>query len=310
MDNVTVGKADGHHSYKKTDKAKDGILYYDYTVPENTDVYLFFPNNYQRKVKLGVSTKSGGAGGSYTSKGTFGDSDTNCIIDLGESSTGNLHLKVTIDNTSNNFYVIPHDSYIYYVDMDTFRDAFTRLGQTQFIIDSESTDSHLFGTVTTSTEKQLMFTSIPYDEGWNIYVDGEKVEIYEANNSLIAFHVEGAGEHTIEMKYMPATIALGITISVTCLVVYILILIAYPFIKRIPFVRRLVLIEGEELPLLATPEYRAEITEGDIGAPDPGEPTSEELIAEASAAKYGKTRDTEALLNKKGKKKPQEKGKK
>ena len=314
VDNVTVGKADGHHSYKKTDKAKDGILYYDYTVPENTGVYLFFPNNYQRKVKLGVSTKSGGAGGSYTSKGTFGDSDTNCIIDLGESSTGNLHLKVTIDNTSNNFYVIPHDSYIYYVDMDTFRDAFTRLGQTQFIIDSESTDSHLFGTVTTNTEKQLMFTSIPYDKGWNIYVDGEKVEIYEANNSLIAFHVEGAGEHTIEMKYMPATIALGITISVTCLVVYILILIAYPFIKRIPFVRRLVLIEGEELPLLATPEYRAEIIEGDIGAPDPGEPTSEELIAEASAAKYGKTRDTEALLNKKGKKKPQgndnQKGKK
>ena len=67
----------------------------------------------------------------------------------------------------------------------------------------------------------------------------------------------------------------------------------------------MVLIEGEELPLLATPEYRAEITEEDIGAPDTGEPTAEELIAEASAAKYGKTRETEALLNKKGKKKPQ-----
>ena len=191
-----------------------------------------------------------------------------------------------IENDSNNLYVIPKDSYIYYIDMETFKDAFTRLGKTQFAIDPESTDSHLFGTVTTETERQLMFTSIPYDEGWNIYVDGEKVEIFEANNSLVSFYVEGTGEHSIEMKYMPATVALGIGVSVICLVVYILILIAYPFVKRVPYLRRLVMIEGEELPELATAEYRAEITEGDIGAPE----KDRDIIAEAEAAKYGKVR--------------------
>ena len=49
------------------------------------------------------------------------------------------------------------------------------------------------------------------------------------------------------------------------------------------------MIEGEELPELATPEYRAEIAEGDIGAPI-SEPTPEELVEQAKAAKYGKVR--------------------
>ena len=284
--NVKTGTADGHDSFKVDDKTKAALLYYDYTVPADTELYFFYPNRYLREVKLSVGDKTGGQSGSYTGKGTFGGGETNRIVSLGESTTGKLYLKVEIDNDSNNLYVIPKDSYIYYIDMETFKDAFTRLGKTQFAIDPESTDSHLFGTVTTETERQLMFTSIPYDEGWNIYVDGEKVEIFEANNSLVSFYVEGTGEHSIEMKYMPATVALGIGVSVICLVVYILILIAYPFVKRVPYLRRLVMIEGEELPELATAEYRAEITEGDIGAPE----KDRDIIAEAEAAKYGKVR--------------------
>ena len=284
--NVNVGTADGHDSFKVDDKTKAGILYYDYTVPADTELFFFYPNRYLREVKLSVNDKAGGQGNSYTGKGTFGGGETNRIVSLGESTTGKLYLKVDIDNDSNNLYVIPKDSYIYYIDMETFKDAFTRLGQTQFIIDDTSTDSHLTGSVTTSSDRQLMFTSIPYDEGWNIYVDGEKVELYEANNSLISFYVEGAGEHTLEMKYMPATVALGIGVSVICLIIYILILIAYPFVKKVPYLRRLVMIEGEELPELATAEYRAEIDEGDVGAPD-GE---RDIRAEAEAAKYGKVR--------------------
>lgn len=286
--NVNVGTAAGHDSFKVDDKTKAGILYYDYTVPTDTELFFFYPNEYLREVKLSVNDKAGGQGNSYTGKGTFGGGETNRIVSLGESTTGKLYLKVDIDNDSNNLYVIPKDSYIYYIDMETFKDAFTRLGQTQFIIDDTSTDSHLTGSVTTSSDRQLMFTSIPYDEGWNIYVDGEKVELYEANNSLISFYVEGAGEHTLEMKYMPTTVALGIGVSVICLIIYILILIAYPFVKKVPYLRKLVMIEGEELPELATAEYRAEIAEGDVGAPD-GE---RDIRAEAEAAKYGKVRPT------------------
>ena len=287
--NVNVGTADGHNSYKVDDKTKSGYLYYSYTVPADTELYFFYPNRYLREVKLGVNDKKGGESVSYNSKGTFGGGETNRIVSLGKSTTGDLFLKVEIDNDSNNLYVIPKDSYIYYIDMEVFKDAFTRLGKTQFVIDKTSTDSHLTGTVTTETDRQLMFTSIAYDEGWNIYVDGKKVELYEANNSLISFYVEGAGEHTVEMKYMPATVALGITVSLLSLAVFVLLCLAYPFLRKSGLLDKLGVIPGEPLPEIASAEYMAEIEEGDVGAPF-REKTPEELLAEAN--RFGVKRDT------------------
>ena len=284
--NINVGKADGHTSYKVDNTSSAAYLTYNYTVPADTELYVYFPNRYLREVKLSVKDKESG---NYTSKGTFGGGETNRIVSLGESTTGELHLKVEISNSSKNLYVLPQDSYIYYIDMEVFRDAFTRLGQTQLIIDDESTDSHLTGTVTTTTKKQLMFTSIPYDEGWNIYVDGEKVEIYEANDSLIAFYVEGTGTHTVEMKYMPKVVLMGIIVSLACLDLYILILMAYPFIKKGTILHKLLVIEGEELPEIASAEYMAEIEDGDLGAPY-REKTTEEILSE-ECVKYGKVRD-------------------
>ena len=193
--------------------------------------------------------------------------------------------------------MLPKDSYIYYIDMEVFADAIARLRATEYQIDSTSTDSHLTGTVSTIRERQLMFTSIPFDEGWNIYVDGEKVEIYEANNSLVAFYIDGAGEHTVEMKYMPATIALGITVSITCLIVFLVLLIIYPFIKRIPYLRKLVMIEGEELPALVTDEYMAEIEPGDIGGPDLVEKPFKKAKMSEDDAKKSKNNDRSTANN-------------
>ena len=261
--NVKSSTADGHLSYKVDDKSENATLTYHYTVPEDTELYFYYPTRYLREVSLEVKDAPAT---SYGGRLGFGGSDTNRIVSLGESSTGELYLKVTIDNDSNNLYVIRKDSYVYYIDMEVFADAMERLARTQYQIDPDSTDSHLIGTVTTAADSQLMFTSIPYDEGWNIYVDGEKVELYEANRSLIAFYVEGAGEHTVEMKYMPSVVALGITVSVVCLVIFLVLLILYPFIKKVPYLRKLVMIEGKELDPIASEEYMAELEPGDVGA--------------------------------------------
>ncbi len=269
--NIRPSTADGHLSYKVDDKSEAATLLYHYTVPENTELYFYYPTRYLREVSLEVKDKMSN---SYGGRLQFGGSDTNRIVSLGESATGELHLKVTIDNDSNNLYVIEKESYIYYIDMEVFADAMERLGQVQYQIDPSSTDSHLTGSVTTTVDSQLMFTSIPYDEGWNIYVDGEKVELYEANNSLVSFYVEGAGEHTVEMKYMPTVIALGITISITCLVIFIALLILYPFIKKVPYLRKLIVIEGEELPEIASEEYMADIEPGDVGSVNDKKPLS------------------------------------
>jgi hypothetical protein len=94
------------------------------------------------------------------------------------------------------------------------------------------------------------------------------------------------------MKYMPATVALGIGISITCAFIFLVILILYPFIKKVPVLRKWVMIDGKPLPEIASAEYMAEITDGDIGADD-SDPAPASILSEAEVGKYGKLRATE-----------------
>ncbi len=271
-ENIKTGTADGHISYKVDGNSGDSTVTYSYTVPTDKELYFYYPTRYLRKVKLSVNGSS---------KGTFGDNETHRIVSLGKSSTADMTLKVTIDNDSNNLYIIDKESYVYYIDMEVLEDAMTRLGAMQYAIDDSSTDSHLTGTVTTAVEQQLMFTSIPYDEGWNIYVDGEKVELYESADALISFYIDGTGEHDVEMIYRPAVIVLGYTISGICLLIFVALLILYPFLKKTPYLRRLVLIEGEECPEILTDEMLAEPQVGDFAAPSTELPPDVEASSQA-----------------------------
>ena len=60
-------------------------------------------------------------------------------------------------------------------------------------------DSKLEGTINVD-ENQLIFTSIPYDIDWEIYVDGQRVKPIKLLDSLIGIEVE-PGKHKINMEY-------------------------------------------------------------------------------------------------------------
>ena len=257
--NLTVGTAEKHNSYKIKSTSETATLTYSYTVPTDKELYVYFPTWYTRKVKLAVNGAS---------KGTFGDNETTRIISLGQQKNTDMSLKLTLDNTSNNFYVIPHDSYVYYIDWDAFTSAMKTLSERQLIINADSTDSHLTGTITTDKASQLIYTSIPYDAGWKIYVDGERVDTLSiSDDTLVSFRIEGAGEHTVEMRYMPTIISLGSAVSAICALLFVLILIFYRYLKRIPVLKNCFIIDLPDLPAVDTPESLAAIEAGDIGAP-------------------------------------------
>ena len=49
-------------------------------------------------------------------------------------------------------------------------------------------------------EGNSIITSIPYDEGWSVYVDGTEIDVSTFANAFIAFDVS-VGEHSIELSY-------------------------------------------------------------------------------------------------------------
>jgi len=115
----------------------------------------------------------------------------------------------------------------------------------QFITDNDCPDNHLTGTITTAKDNQMILTTIPFDKGWKVYVDGEEVSTYgaitvERNenndapvNSLIAFDIKSGGTHTLELKYDPIEHKLGAIISIAGIIIFILLCVADTVYKKL-----------------------------------------------------------------------------
>lgn len=77
----------------------------------------------------------------------------------------------------------------------------------------------------------LVFYSVPYDEGFTAYVDGNEVEIEKVFNGLTAVKVP-KGDHTIRFEYTVRGLKAGTIVTVASLGIYIIYLIAAFVIGR------------------------------------------------------------------------------
>ena len=94
------------------------------------------------------------------------------------------------------------------------------------------TDTHLSGTVNTDSRGTL-FTSIPYDKGWTVTVDGQQVETRKIFDAFLAIDLP-AGNHTIEFSYFPEGLAPGLAITGGALVILLLICLVKWLLHRRP----------------------------------------------------------------------------
>ena len=276
LSNVKHSTTSTQDKYTIEDTSKTGTLTYSYTVPENTDLYFYYPTNNDRAARLTINGSI--TRNPYDNEDTYSTGgDHERIINLGSYETSDMTIKMAIKNTYNNLYVLRDcESFVYYIDWDVYTDVMQRLAAIQLQVDEGCADDHLTGSLTTTAASQMILTTIPYDEGWNVTVDGKPVEIEKTADALVAFRVDAAGDHEIELQYMPATIRLGIICSVSCAIIFLAILVLYPFFKHKRPVKGLVLVDGAELPYVATEEDLAAIEAGDLGADENNEAPAEQ----------------------------------
>lgn len=223
-------------------KGENGTVKYSYTVPEGVSLYLYFPAYYNREIKISSDTMSIFDGTSKLSK------CNDRIVSLGYSESTDYSLTVTINADSGQFYTKIQDSYIYYVDMEVMEDAFGRIKEHELVIDEKYREDDIKGTINTANDNQLIMTTIPYDEGWNVYVDGEKVEVVEITDALLGFYVDGAGDHDIRLKYRSNAFTFGLIITVISLAAFILIIVFEKKLKRLKLVKTFLAVEPPEIP--------------------------------------------------------------
>ena len=63
-------------------------------------------------------------------------------------------------------------------------------------------------------EPGLLCLAIPYSEGWDAYVDGKKVKLYQANVMYMALDLD-AGNHDIRLAYHTPWLKEGMYLSMT-----------------------------------------------------------------------------------------------
>jgi uncharacterized membrane protein YfhO len=65
----------------------------------------------------------------------------------------------------------------------------------------------------------LLYTSIPYDGGWQVYVDGAEAEPVLVGDVMVSVPLT-QGSHTVEFVYRNTAFTLGWKISAICLLLF------------------------------------------------------------------------------------------
>jgi len=103
------------------------------------------------------------------------------------------------------------DAYFYYLDEPAFKEATDKLKQSPLEI-TYFKEHHLKGTVT-AAQDGILFTSMTYEPGWTVLVDGVKTDYVPLADALIGIPLN-AGTHEIELKFFPRGMKIGIILSV------------------------------------------------------------------------------------------------
>lgn len=144
---------------------------------------------------------------------SFSATNQNYICHIGEVERGS---KISITGGDNKAV---STAYAYAFDEEAWQEAFDILNSSPLNV-TEWKDTEITGTVD-AKEAGLLFTSIPYEEGWSITIDGNEVEPGKiCKGALIGISVT-PGKHTIEFSYCPKGFVPGIIITLVSLVLLI-----------------------------------------------------------------------------------------
>ena len=73
-------------------------------------------------------------------------------------------------------------------------------------------------------EDSYILVTLPYEDGYRIYIDGNKTGYTSYRNSLMLVRVP-QGQHEVVIKYIPPGFTLGLTISILSLLILIVIVL-------------------------------------------------------------------------------------
>lgn len=149
------------------------------------------------------------------------NADQECVLDLGRySENESISVTVPYENASGTVKI-----FVYTINDKVFKKGYNKLSNGQLITETFE-DTYIKGTVVAEADS-ILYTSIPYNKGWSVYVDGEKVSdenILKIGQAMLGINID-RGAHEVEFKFEAPGLKLGIIVSLTTLAILIFIIL-------------------------------------------------------------------------------------
>lgn len=193
----TIESAVGNtYSYKKTEDG--GKVTFDIDTSSDKDMYLYSEARHCTSMKLNVGSKSA----------TYDDQQGH-IVQIGRyDSSGDVSAEFNLDDEYSTGDI---KVYLVAYNPQVFEQFYNELSRNQWEITTFNS-THVAGRIT-AEGNQMMFTSIPYEKGWTVRVDGNVVEPRNLGKAFLILDLE-PGEHYVKMTYVPEGFKAGCIISV------------------------------------------------------------------------------------------------
>lgn len=228
---------DGHMKYYVDNTAvTDSHIDYLVTMDKDSPLYMFLPTTYERNCNVWVQDEQ-----TYQTEmspmdfaGQFFVGDNYSILKLGDFFEGQtIRVRVTIDNKDNEAFW--RDNIFCSFDYEAFEQDCQELKSRSMTI-TKFEDTYIEATATAQSGGQYLFTTIPYEQGWTVTVNGKQVNTEKALDSLMCIPLED-GENKITFKFLPKYYIDSLVI--TGFGVVLLVFVFLVEVKKINFMQRL-----------------------------------------------------------------------
>lgn len=173
--------------------------------PETDGLYYVYVSN--KKVETVNASLADGSK-------KFSNVDRSYLLELGRCQAG-TEIVLKCEETDQTLTAMA-----YLFDEASFIRTFQLMNAEPFVTESVS-DTKITGFIE-SVRDGLLFTSIPYEKGWSVTVDGQKVKTQVFNEAFLAFPLT-AGVHHIEFHYVPDGFTIGLLLTLISILLLILI---------------------------------------------------------------------------------------
>lgn len=191
--------SEGLYSYSFKDGESSGTISVVYEAPADGMLYAWA--NVKSSDTIDVT--------SVNINHTYNIEAQRYIFPLGYYEKGQ-RVTLNVDSTSSGTNLIG----VAYLNGDVLDEGYAALNDETLQV-SDHTSTKIEGTVNANNDGTFM-TSIPYEKGWKLYVDGEKTETVEIMGVFLAADIT-AGEHSIKLVYSPEGFVPGVVLAALAL---------------------------------------------------------------------------------------------